>query len=581
MKIHKCLQGTQEWLKLRKDFNSASEAPVMMGVSSYMTREELLLLKKTGHEKDVSGLEYIFNKGHEAEKKERDILEEMKGLEFYPVVVSEKYEELELLASMDGLTLQCDVGLEHKLSNQRLRDIKDADDIPLEYKIQMDQQLFITKADFIYFVVSDGTKKNLTYFKYYPNESSFDRLINGWRIFNKDLETFEITEKEVIETKSSGSLPVLSIKVKGGVTKSNLSEFEKQAVYFLNNISVDLREDVDFAQAELDLKSCSKSEDELISIKKGILRQTVDISMVFKTIDKLKEDFRDKRLLLSKLIKEKKEFIKKGILLDARENIRVEVESKNELLRNGITLDYQIPDYSGHIKGKRALDSINRAINVAVLTDKAEINGQYMGICKNIDLYEKEFKGNEFLFPDLNILVKKTEEDFNSYCLLKISQYKEGLRLKEKKLKEEERLKDELRVQERIEKERQQQERLEKERLDQEKIEREVEEIGIEEIEQELSIEKPVNDISEKEPEELPVFEAKIIGYDDLPEDRKKDTSDNGCGKEWANYLRVTFNGEIVCIYSDAMEPEDASFSRDLSWIVSALEVAFDIGRRE
>lgn len=52
--------------------------------------------------------------------------------------------------------------------------------------------------------------------------------------------------------------------------------------------------------------------------------------------------------------------------------------------------------------------------------------------------------------------------------------------------------------------------------------------------------------------------------------------SDNGSGKEYANYLVITAKGGRLCgVFSDAMEAEDARFTRDLSWIKDALTKAY------
>ena len=62
----------------------------------------------------------------------------------------------------------------------------------------------------------------------------------------------------------------------------------------------------------------------------------------------------------------------------------------------------------------------------------------------------------------------------------------------------------------------------------------------------------------------------RMIGYDELPEGEKEYQPNNGCGREYARYLVFEIGGETV-YRSDAMEPEDARFFRDLSWIQSDL----------
>ena len=67
------------------------------------------------------------------------------------------------------------------------------------------------------------------------------------------------------------------------------------------------------------------------------------------------------------------------------------------------------------------------------------------------------------------------------------------------------------------------------------------------------------------------------LSWDDLTASERASVPDNGCGMESANYLRVS-HGEMISLYSDAMEPEDAVFYRDLSWISGAIERAFKSG---
>ena len=69
-----------------------------------------------------------------------------------------------------------------------------------------------------------------------------------------------------------------------------------------------------------------------------------------------------------------------------------------------------------------------------------------------------------------------------------------------------------------------------------------------------------------------------IIDYEDLPEGEGDNQPDNGCGAEDASYLRVEIPGEVTVFYSDAMEPEDATFYRDLRWVKDALLKAYKAG---
>jgi hypothetical protein len=73
-------------------------------------------------------------------------------------------------------------------------------------------------------------------------------------------------------------------------------------------------------------------------------------------------------------------------------------------------------------------------------------------------------------------------------------------------------------------------------------------------------------------------FEVTSLNFDDLTASEKANAANNGSGKEYANYIRVTRNGKTAYTESDAMEPEDARFSRDLNWIAQALRDAYSAG---
>lgn len=75
-------------------------------------------------------------------------------------------------------------------------------------------------------------------------------------------------------------------------------------------------------------------------------------------------------------------------------------------------------------------------------------------------------------------------------------------------------------------------------------------------------------------------MEAKILYWhdDELPQEIRDAATNNGCGKESACYLVFYRNGQIFYWNSDAMQPEDARFTRDLSWIKDLVLKAYQQG---
>lgn len=78
------------------------------------------------------------------------------------------------------------------------------------------------------------------------------------------------------------------------------------------------------------------------------------------------------------------------------------------------------------------------------------------------------------------------------------------------------------------------------------------------------------------------MYKVEVVSYDELTEEDKGfGLSNNGHGKEFASYLRIIHNGKVINLESDAMEPEDVCFGRDLSWIAEALQEAYELGRKD
>ena len=57
--------------------------------------------------------------------------------------------------------------------------------------------------------------------------------------------------------------------------------------------------------------------------------------------------------------------------------------------------------------------------------------------------------------------------------------------------------------------------------------------------------------------------------------------SDGEKVRDYGSVLRVVHNGKILVEEADTMEPEDVSFGRNLSWIKSAIELAYKLGKGE
>jgi len=111
-------QNTPEWEKLRQGKIGASDANIIMGVSTFMTPLDLYLKKKgLPPRKKESDNEFITSKGHWLEDKMRAEIELETGCEFPPEI--RIHAEIDfLMASMDGYNEPWKMGIECKYVGQ-------------------------------------------------------------------------------------------------------------------------------------------------------------------------------------------------------------------------------------------------------------------------------------------------------------------------------------------------------------------------------------------------------------------------------------------------------------------------------
>ena len=569
MITHELQQGTEEWSQFRLDHFGSSEAAAMLGLSSKVKRNELLLMKKTGIAKEFSDWvqKNILNYGHEVEANARPLVEQMLGEELYPVTCSDG----RISASCDGLTMLEDIAFEHKQWNEELAASVTNGILPEEYMPQCQQILMVTGAVKVIFVVSDGSPEKFVHMDVLPDAGWFEKLRAGWAQFEKDLADFaprEIAEKP--EPAAIMQLPALSIQIKGEVTVSNLPEFKQAAETFISSIKTDLATDDDFANAEATVKFCDETEKKLESAKSAAIGQTASIDELMRTIDFIKESIRTKRLTLEKLVKTQKENIKTKIIDDAYKlcaQHQSSIAAEFPRINFPALANLSRQSFETACKNKRTLASLHNAVDTEVASIKIKLDDLARVIRKNISHLPEDLS----LFRDLQSIVTKPEDDFK---LLVES------RLAEQKRKEEEaaqRAIAEAKAREEAEAKRIAAAQEEAARRKEEEAARiaslpaDVKSILADEEKQAESIVKQIN-------KEIKKFSVTLQSFDDLSEQEQDDAYNNGSGKEYASYIRVKHNGATILLKNDAAEPEDATFSRDFNWIMQAIRQAYELG---
>jgi len=482
------IQGTEDWHKTRLENFTASEAPAMMGASKYMSRTELLNLKKTGVSKPVSEFtQKIFDKGHKAEEMARPIIEKLIDEELYPV--TGLLENTQLLASFDGLSMLEDIAFEHKLWNEALAENVKNNVLEAHYFWQLEQQLLVSGAEKVIFVVSDGTEENMAHMWYESVPERREALIAGWKQFAKDLATHEVVAKEEkLVANEIAELPKLEVSLVGNVSNSNLVEYKTTALAFIKSINTDLQSDQDFVDADKAVKFFTKGEKELEAVKERALSDTADIKTLFDTIDELKEEMRQKRLTLSKLVKSRKEEIRSEISMKAKVEFSDLLIATSKNLK-GIQITQVSADFDGVMKGKKTVESLQNAVDSEMARAKIELSEISELVRSNLDLLSGLAGDHKFLFSDYAHLVFKANDDLTNLIKSRITEHEEAEKARLEQQREQMRLEEERKAQAKVAEEEQRKAQiLENDRL---LKEREAQQAATAKHEEELQAQRP------------------------------------------------------------------------------------------
>lgn len=427
MKILNLVQGSDEWKAIRGQFCVASEAPVIMGASPNMKRDELLHLKSTGVEREVNDWveKFIFKKGHEVEALARPIAEERLADDLFPLTATNEVDGLQLLASYDGITAPLyDLHWEHKQFNKELFElVKSGGELEGKHYWQLEHQMLVNGNDSCIFAVSDGTEENYAELEYHSRPERREQLIEGWKLFLQDLAIFKpIETAQPVVGETIQDLPALVVEIAGEVKSSNLATYKANALDFIRNINTDLQTDEDFATAENVVKFCDRVEKELEVVKKQTLGQATSIDEVVRTIDQLKEEMRQKRLQLEKLVKAEKESRKSEILLSAKQAWQAHIEECNKALGSVRLPDVPV-DFAGAMRNKRTLDSLRSACNDELARAKIEANRIVNHIDVNLCLLREIASKHTFLFADRQQLVLKDKDAVEAIARQRIAEH--------------------------------------------------------------------------------------------------------------------------------------------------------------
>lgn len=420
--IDSLIPGSPAWLKSR----SASKAPAMMGVSKHQTRSDLLKQMASGITPDVdAGTQARFDAGHASEAAAREIAEDILCDGLSPVCGES--DDGYLTASFDGLTFDGRIGFEHKLWREDLAAFVRAENLPEEYKIQMDQQILVGGLDYVLFMCSDGTRNNCVSMEYRSTPERAAKLLAGWKQFDADLAAYQ--HQEVIPAAVAApqmQLPAVSIQVNGSIALiDNLAVFGEALTAYVGKINQKPETDQDFADLDATVKTLKSAEDALTAAENGALAQTASIDQMRRQVQQYREIARVARLAAEKTVKAEKENRRTAIVLAGADTFTAHIAALNKRLGKPY-MPQIVPQFGASVKGLKTMTSIQNAVDTELARCKIEANEIADRIQANLASLRDLAADHAFLFADTPAIVMKANDDLVALIKSRIAEHKEA-----------------------------------------------------------------------------------------------------------------------------------------------------------
>lgn len=421
MTFHDFAQGSDAWHQHRATHFNASDAPAMMGCSPYQTRTELLARMKTGISAEVdAATQRRFDDGHRFEALARPLAEKIIGDDLYPVTGSRG----ELSASFDGLTLDGATAFEHKSLNDDLRraipegdlgigDSEVGGALPLQYRVQMEQQMLVSGAERVLFMASKWNGDELVEERHCWYESDAElraKIVAGWEQFAKDLAAYVPEAKAApVVAAPVETLPAVSVKVEGAlVIASNLPDFGTALRNFIAKIPEQPSTDQEFADTEAACKALKRAEEALEAAESNALAQLSDVDTMRRFVADFKALARSTRLQREKLVTQRKEAIKSEIVAGGVAALAKHIRELNAAMPANYMPSVPA-DFGGAIKGLRTVDSIRNAVDTELA--RAKIAASEIANLIRSNIGRLDAANAPMLFADIKSLVLKAPDD--------------------------------------------------------------------------------------------------------------------------------------------------------------------------
>lgn len=165
-------QGTPEWLELRREYITATDAPAIMNESPFRTRRDIYNEKVLGIDTKLPTA--VMKRGLELEAEARETLEQELGVKLPPCVITNGHR----MASLDGLSDDGTIAVEIKCPGRKDHDLGMIGLVPKKYYAQLQHQMIVCGLEKMYYMTyNENYKNDFNYFWVYRDEEYIQKLI--------------------------------------------------------------------------------------------------------------------------------------------------------------------------------------------------------------------------------------------------------------------------------------------------------------------------------------------------------------------------------------------------------------------
>lgn len=175
-------QNSPRWLAMRKRFRTASETPIIMGISPWQTPAQLAVLKfGNGNSETTTAMQH----GHDWEPTARRRWQQRTLIRVEPVCMTRG----PYMASLDGWSEQENEILEIKSPYKGRQSetwvLAQEREAPAHYYYQIQHQLLISGARLCHYWVFDSCTEKGIHLRYLPNYDVWAEIIDAWDVWWK------------------------------------------------------------------------------------------------------------------------------------------------------------------------------------------------------------------------------------------------------------------------------------------------------------------------------------------------------------------------------------------------------------